>query len=393
MRIGFILLGYIVSLAACTSHSEEPAADAGPPLTSWTTRADVFVSGHGVSNTDCRAGICRHNENVDMIQWNNADYAVHRTAYSQTLGPNSSIWIYKSTDDGATFSSVATIQAPSDRDLRDPAFFTVNGELFMKALARLPVASDRDTNVDTESMITHSSDGVNWAPLEVVAPHAWSFWRVKENAGVYYSAAYADGDKEVDLFSSTDGLTWTKGAQIYGVSADTPLETELTFFPSGKMLALVRMDGSDTDLLGDPSAGARLRTKVCWASPPYSAFDCHQELSPFRLDGPVSFFWQNRLFVIARKHLPTGMRKRTALYEITAGDGGSIDDGSDVGIKEWGELPSAGDTSYAGIVPTSDHEFVTMYYAGDLDLDEAWVLAMFNLTDIWKAELDFSKLN
>jgi hypothetical protein len=122
MRNAFILTGYIVSLAACTSHSDQPTADAGPPLTSWTTRADVFVEGHGVTNTDCRTGVCRHNENVDMIQWNDADWLVHRTAYSQTLGPNSSIWIYKSIDDGKTFPNVATIQAPSDRDLRDPAF-------------------------------------------------------------------------------------------------------------------------------------------------------------------------------------------------------------------------------------------------------------------------------
>ena len=82
-------------------------ADAGPPLAPWTTRADVFVSGHDVSNTDCRTGICRHNENVDMIQFGGADYLVHRTAYSQTLGPNSSLWIYKSTDNGATFPKVS----------------------------------------------------------------------------------------------------------------------------------------------------------------------------------------------------------------------------------------------------------------------------------------------
>ncbi len=44
----------------------------------------------------------------------------------------------------------------------------------------------------------------------------------------------------------------------FGVSADTPLETELTFMPSGRMLALARMDGTDAELLGDQG---RLRTK------------------------------------------------------------------------------------------------------------------------------------
>ena len=57
---------------------------------------------------------------------------------------------------------------------------------------------------------------------------------------------------------------WTAGPAIYGVSADTPLETELIFTPSGKrMLALVRIDGTDDELLGNTG---RLRTKVCWAT-------------------------------------------------------------------------------------------------------------------------------
>jgi hypothetical protein len=57
-----------------------------------------------------------------------------------------------------------------------------------------------------------------------------------------------------------------RGTQVYGVSADTPLEPELTFSPSGRrLLALVRMDGSDSELLGFQG---RLRTKVCWATVP-----------------------------------------------------------------------------------------------------------------------------
>jgi hypothetical protein len=71
-----------------------------------------------------------------------------------------------------------------------------------------------------------------------------------------------------------------------------------------------------------------------------------QELNGVRLDGAKAFFWKHRLFVVARKHiLGPGIRKRTALYEIT----GHLD-GGPIGIVEWGELPSAGDTAYAGVV-------------------------------------------
>ena len=78
-------------------------------------------------------------------------------------------------------------------------------------------------------------------------------------------AAYEDGDKSVVLYHSADGLAWTKGPLVYGVVEDTPLETELTFMKSGKLLALVRMDGHDTEYLGTEG---RLRTKICWADAP-----------------------------------------------------------------------------------------------------------------------------
>ena len=384
-----VIFGACAAATACGgSHLTESAsagADAGIPLPVWASDASVFVSGHDVSNLDCRSAICRHNENVDMTAFGGAYFLVHRTAYSQRLGPNSSLWIYKS-QDGMSYSNVAVIQAPADRDIRDPAFFTVNGELYMKALARLPVDSIRDSAVDTETLVTHSKDGIAWTPFQVVAPHGESFWRVKEFGGKFYSAAYQDGDLKITLFSSADGLTWSQGTDVYTVSVDTPVETELTFFPNGRLLALVRMDGTADELLGD---SGRLRTKICWADPPdYSRFACDTEIDGERLDGPLSFFWKNRLFVIARKHLATGDRKRTALFEITGdfvGNGG-------LGIKDWGELPSAGDTSYAGIVQLDDNRFETAWYSGDLAMDESWEFGIFDLTDIWKATLDLSKL-
>ena len=369
----------------------------GPvPIPAFMPTASVFVDGHRYDNVyaDCRTGYCRHNENTDMIVWNGAIWLVHRSAISQDLGPNSALHVYKSTDHGQSFQQTAFIDAPSDRDIRDPSFFIVGKQLYMKVLERLhPSGSGaRDTGVDTITAIKTSSDGVTWTAGQVVAPHGWSFWRVKQNAGVYYSAAYQDGDQQVVLFTSPDGLAWTMGPQVYGVSADTPLETELTFMPGGKLLALVRIDGNDNELLGDQG---RLRTKICWAAPPtYSSFSCPSEFDGQRLDGPVSFFWKSsapssplRLFVVARKHLQGTGKKRTSLFEILGDfDGGALT------IQEWGELPSAGDTSYAGIAMTDSTHAVVSWYSGDLEADRPWVLGMFDLTSIWLGTIDFSRL-
>src|SRR5262245_58836364 len=211
-------------------------------------KSQVLVSGQDVSNSDCRTAICPHNENTDLIVWNGAMWLVHRTALSQVLGPNSSLHIYRSTDRGRTFEHMALIQAPNDRDIRDPHFYVVGAELWIKALTRLPVNSPRDSRVDTIAVAFRSSDGVAWQEQGPIGPVAWSFWRIREHEGTYYTAAYHDGDTEVDLFTSSDGLQWTKGSQIYGVAADTPLETELVFLPSGRLLALVRLDGNDVEL-------------------------------------------------------------------------------------------------------------------------------------------------
>jgi hypothetical protein len=372
--------------AGSTTTSGGGGAGGGSPivLPAWLSDAKILVNGGTQENDDCRKGICRHNENTDLVTFKGAIYLVHRTAHSQILGPNSALHVYRSTDSGATFQETAVILAPIDRDLRDPHFYVVGETLFIKALTRLPVNSTRDSNVDTIAVVASSPDGAVWGDLTAITPKTWSLWRIKESQGIFYSAAYEDGDKSVSLFSSTDGKAWTKGAQIYGVAADTPLETELTFLPSGKLLALVRMDGTDEEILGDTG---RHRTKVCRAAAPYTAFDCPSEISDQRLDGPLSFFHGKRLFVVARKHLGANDRKRTALFEIK----GDLEAGA-LTAAEIGEFPSAGDTSYAGVATIDATRSLVTWYSGDVDKDEGWAFGMFDTTDIWQGTIDFAKI-
>lgn len=407
MRSGTEIFLLLAAIAGCGSSESTGAGGAttsssgtggagGATVTTpeWLTDAGILVSGT-TENLDCRTDVCRHNENTDLIDWKGAKWLVHRTAKSQILGPNSSLRISKSTDGGKTFELQAILAAPTTppdgRDIRDPHFYVVGDALHIKMLCRLPVLSAKDTGVDTLPQYTSSTDGETWTPLATYTDgmgtewNTHSFWRIREREGVYYSAAYKDGDQSVTLFTSTDGVVWQKGADIWAVAEDTPLETELTFMPSGKLLALVRMDGTEDELLGDVG---RLRTKICWSDPPYDAFDCPGEFEDQRLDGPLSFFHDGRLFVVARKHLREASRKRTALYEIT----GELDTGGALEIKEWGEFPSAGDTAYAGAVDLDDHRTLVTWYSGDLEKDEGWIFGMLNVTDIWTATIDFSKL-
>jgi hypothetical protein len=367
----------LVLLALLAGCGSSKMTVPGPP---WLSDDAILVPGVGVTNEDCRNAICQHNENTDLVDWNGSIWLVHRTAKSQILGPNSALHVYQSKDHGETFTDVAIIPAPSDRDIRDPHFYVVGNELYIKALTRLPVTSPRDTGVDTIPVAFRSSDGLDWIPEGQIGPNGFSFWRIQKFDNVLYSAAYADGDLSVTLFTSTDGLTWTRGTDIYTVSADTPLETELVFAPDGGLSAYVRMDGTDQELLGQDG---RLRTKLCTATPPYLTFDCSQEIDGQRLDGPLAIQWQGRLFFVAREHLQPSARKRTALFEISNG----------TDVKVWGELPSAGDTSYAGAVMLDDHRALVSWYSSNLQDDANWVVAILDATDIYTGIIDFSKLN
>jgi hypothetical protein len=374
------------AVALTVSVATAAAAHAAPQRPPWLIDAGVIV--HGSDTTlNCRTGVCRHNENTDLIRWQRSIWLVHRTAQSQILGPNSSLRIYESTDGGASFPLQAVLPAPVDRDIRDPAFYvTADGVLHIKAIAREPGIGYRDCAGDALPLETHSADGRHWSPWYQMAPNGWSFWRPVEHGGVFYDAAYAECDWQVDLFRSTDGIHWEHGPVIYAVPRDTPLETELVFSPSGgRVLALVRTDGDPTQIGGNEGT---VKTVVCWAPKPFNSFNCPQELLDVRLDGPVAWWWSGRLFVLARKQIPDPqVHKRTALYELT----GNFE-GGPLAIHDRGELPSAGDTSYAGIAQVDPTHYVTTWYSSDPAQDPGWEQGYAGPTDIWRGHIDMTKI-
>jgi hypothetical protein len=378
--IGALLL--VAIAAGCDDAADVYCRDGRPP---WLLAARVLVPGAGVTNEDCRSDVCRHNENTDLFRWRGDVYLVHRTARSQILGPNSSLQVLRSPDDGRSFERTAVIPAPTDRDIRDPVFYEVGDELFIKAITRIPGFTQRDTGVESESVALRSTDAVSWSSVGRIGPTRWGFWRVTAHDGTYYSAAYEDGDLRVVLYTSRDGVTWSAGPTIYDVAADTPLETELVFTPARWLLALVRLDGTDDELLG---SRGRLRTRLCWAPPPYSSFDCSREITGERLDGPVAFWHEGRLFVVARRHLQPSERKRTALFELR-GDFA----GGDLGIVHWGDFPSAGDTAYAGVVAIEPAgRYLVSYYSSEVERDAPWTDGFFGPSDVWLATIDLADL-
>jgi hypothetical protein len=55
-------------------------------------------------------------------------------------------------------------------------------------------------------------------------------------------------------------------------------------------------------------------------------------------------------------------------------------------------LPSAGDTSYAGIARIRGSRFLTTWYSSPVAEDPSWIVGFGSRTDIWKGTLDLARL-
>jgi hypothetical protein len=271
-----------------------------------------------------------HNENTDLIAWQGKTWLVFRGGETSQIGqPTARLKVYQSADLGDSITMTAEIFMP-ERDIRDPKFLIQDGKLVIYAISRVPEGHLRDLGGLAWTVRTESTDGVHWTAPVKIYDELWGFWRFVEHAGLTFATAYNDGDTQVALLSSADGKAWKPISLIYDSKPDVPSEAELQFFGE-TAVSLVRLDNG-ISLLDEG------HTAVCVAQPPYTAWDCARKFDK-RLDGPKWFVWDNRQFIIARKHLPDG-RKRTALYEIL---GDLAQPQAPLTLSELAEFKSAGD--------------------------------------------------
>ena len=120
-------------------------------------------------------------------------------------------------------------------------------------------------------------------------------------------------------------------------------------------------------------------TLIAVAHPPYREW--RKTLShATRLDGPALFAFDGKIYALGRHHPNSGGllnqtgsilgRKRTALYHVTPD-----------GLIYLSDLPSAGDTAYAGAVVRGD-ELIASYYTNEIRRDFPWILGMLRETEI-----------
>lgn len=318
-----------------------------------------------------------HNSNTDLLFWKDHYYLIHATSPFHFASERSRLILHRSAD-ARTWTPIAQFDAAGE-DIRDPKLAVIGGRLFLYALKNTEFTAE-----PYQTVFTYSDDAQNWSPFREVEPPGWLFWRPKTPDGQqWYVPAYWHEHGRAVLLVSTDGMQWSIVSEIYaGPRVD---ETDIEFLPDGRLLASVRLEVSDS-YFGHPEGGTIITT----ARPPYSAWSPGVYSGVTRLDGPSLFRYRDAVYAVGRyQPVVAGpftwqgsifARKRTSLFRV-----------DENGLAYLTDLPSAGDTSYSGIVVQGD-ELLVSYYTSTPDRDYPWILGMVAPSSVRLARVNLVEL-
>lgn len=274
-----------------------------------------------------------HNAFTDLIEFRGYLYCAFREGDGH-VSDDGKLRILRSKD-GTRWSSASLVEWPGS-DARDAKLsITSNGRLMLNGAIRFlqPVKGKKH-----QSISWISADGDQWiGPYGYVDGLGTWRWSVTWNEGVAYSFGYSGDDAGGCLYRSLDGKSWqTVVDDIYPDVASYGNETSLVFLENNEAICLLRRDGgSKTALLG-------------FSQPPYTQWQW-KDLG-VRVGGPKMILTDSGQLLAAVRLYDD--RARTSLCWI---------DPANVTITEAIELPSGGDTSYAGMVLSENDLWVSYY--------------------------------
>jgi hypothetical protein len=272
-----------------------------------------------------------HNAFTDLVRHHGRWYCVFREGTAH-VSPDGKLRVLVSPN-GTEWASAALLSSPLG-DLRDAKIvITPAGRLLLNGAVAIAQPADKRH----QSLAWFSDDGRRWSDaISVGDPDFW-LWRTTWCKGVAYGIGYLTNpdrnQRVIRLYSSKDGArfeTLVPDLQVRG----SPGETAIRFRKDGTALCLLRRDPySGQPPIPESAATAMLGT----ASAPYKEWQW-KDLG-VRIGGPNFIEIPGRRYVaVVRLH---DGKVRTALCWLDP-DAGSL--------REFLPLPSAGDSSYAGLV-------------------------------------------
>jgi len=318
------------------------------PLDSWTVVNDG-----------------NHNAFTDLVNWRGMLWLAYVSSPSHFANKRSRIVLLCSSD-GKTWKEAARFDGGGE-DIRDPKLAVIKEQLMVYALLNRSFDP-----LPYKTVSTSSSDGTFWSPLMDITADGWLLGKPKSPDGkTWYAPTHHLKKGSAQLWRSIDGRSWETVSTIHnGGSAD---ESAIEFLPDGRLKFVTRFEAGG--LFGSERAGTLLSV----AEPPYTKWI--QTLSQItRLDGPTLFSVSGICYAIGRFQPKTKgwlhgqgsilARKRTSIFHLGASD-----------LTHLADLPSSGDTSYAGVAFLNDYIFIS-YYSNDPRRDQPWIMGMLSPTMI-----------
>ncbi len=274
-----------------------------------------------------------HNAFTDLLHHEGQWYCVFREG-SGHVSPDGSLRVITSKD-GNQWQSLSLITHPTD-DLRDAKLTVTPDGRFM--LNGAGMQAEKETRY--HSMVWFSDDkGETWGEgLRIGDPGFW-LWRAQWHEGSVYSMGYDTNrdrtKRKLRFYKSEDGADYKTLVETVNVPNGAG-EDRILFMRDGNALCLLRCEtGTKNGLLGH-------------AAPPFTDWTW-RELG-LRIGGPNMIeLPDGRIIAATRLYSPT---TRTSLSWIDPLAGT---------ITECLELPSGGDTSYAGMVLQGGMLWVSYY--------------------------------
>jgi hypothetical protein len=357
--LGFVLLLLLVTIAYWYLRPNRSFIHPDLTLESWAAVADG-----------------NHNSNTDLIYWQDAFYLVHASSPWHFASEDCRLLVWRSPD-AQDWELMAELGVEGE-DIRDPKFAAVGDRLIMYALKNAIFTAEPYSTV-----MSVSEDGQTWSDFRDIEPQGWLFWRPKSPDGeTWYMPAYWHEHGRAMLLESTDGENWSEVSRIYeGERID---ETAIEFLPDGRMIATGRLEVSDSILGHDDAA-----TLIGVSAPPYESWSyTHSHVT--RLDGPYLFSYNDRVYGVGR-YQPGRRGPLTRLGSIFSRKHTSLFLIQEDGLVYLSDLPSAGDTSYTGVVLREGDLYVS-YYTSDVRRDYSWILGMVMPSEIRVARIDLDSL-
>jgi hypothetical protein len=262
-----------------------------------------------------------HNAFTDLIRCNDQWVCAFREAPAHKGGVKDSRMRVLVSSDAKSWMPASELSDPRG-DIRDAKMAILpDGRLTLLTAIQL---FDRSNGQTHQSVAYYTRDLKTWeGPIDVGQPNFW-MWGIKFHKGAGYSIGYGTaGERTVRLFKTTDGVKYEPIVKKLAIADPYPNENAIYFDADDTATVLLRCD---------PAAAF-----IGKAKPPYTEWTWTQ--SNARVGGPaLTRTPDGRLLGAGRLH---DGKVRTSLFWIDEKTGA---------ITECLTLPSAGDTSYPGLV-------------------------------------------